>query len=107
MRAQSLILAVAVLIAPLAGFSADHDQKTDAISKIEATKRAQQFLDNEIQIEGALGQVSIKGSTWAFPVKLGYAGTVQRNPILVDRLTGAVSWAGLSEHKAMLARARK
>ena len=76
----------------------------EALSKIEATRLAQQFFDSEIAFEGALGDASIKGDYWAFPVKFGYAGTVQPDPLLVHRQSGKVSWAGLAAHNAALGR---
>ena len=89
---------------PVAAADGATKVQAQVISKAEATRRAQLFFDGEIAIEGALGAPIAKGTNWVFPVKLGYAGTVQRDPILVHRHTGAVSWAGLPSHKAMLRR---
>jgi hypothetical protein len=76
----------------------------EALSKIEATHFAQQFFDSEIAFEGALGDAFIKGDYWAFPVKFGYAGMVQPDPLLVHRQSRKVSWAGLAAHNAALGR---
>jgi hypothetical protein len=77
------------------------------LSKAEATRLAQQYFEVEIALEGALGIASIKGDFWSFPVKLGYAGTVQPDPLLVHRQTGKVSWAGLAALNARLGRTQK
>jgi hypothetical protein len=110
MRPLAILSVVfAVLVVPGIPHAADDASanKEQLISKAEATRRAQQFFDKEIALEGALGKPTAKSSYWVFPVKLGYAGTVQRDPLLVNRRTGEVSWAGLSEHKAMLQRDAK
>jgi hypothetical protein len=69
------------------------------ITAEEARRIAHQFFDCEIHSEGDLGQTYVWGDSWAFPVRLGYAGTVQREPIVVDRNTGAASWAELAEYR--------
>jgi len=104
-----IAIVLATLVVPAIPHAADGGsaKKERLISKAEATRRAQQFFDNEIAFEGALGSPTIKGVVWIFPVKLGYAGTVQRDPLLVDRRTGDVSWAGLAKHNAMLKRSAK
>jgi len=43
------------------------------------------------------GHLRDEGSRWAFTARIGYAGTVDPNPILVDKQTGAASWASLEQ----------
>jgi hypothetical protein len=69
------------------------------ISLDEATNLAYAFFNREVKTEGALGRPTSDVSNWLFPVKLGYAGTVQPIPIVVDRHTGFVSWPGLAAFK--------
>ena len=97
----AIIVAGVMIVAPCFADSSEGQKSArQAITRIEATRLAQRFFDSEIVIEGALGDPSIRGSSWAFPVRLGYAGTVQPAPLLVDRKTGEVSWTGLAAHRA-------
>ena len=70
------------------------------LSKAEATVVAHRFLANEIAMEASLAEPSQRGDYWVFPLKVGYAGTIARDPVLVNRYTGVTSWAGLDERKA-------
>lgn len=74
--------------------------KGSELSKAEATVVAHRFLANEIAMEASLAEPSQRGDYWVFPLKVGYAGTIARDPVLVNRYTGQASWAGLDEHKA-------
>jgi hypothetical protein len=69
------------------------------LSKAEATVIARRFFANEIAVEGSVAEPSLRGDYWVFPFKVGYAGVVARDPILVNRYTGQASWAGLADHK--------
>jgi hypothetical protein len=86
-----------------AGAGADDSTKLHLLSKVEASSRAQKFLAQEIQVDGALGPASLRNGSWVFPLYLGL-GVLQNEPILVDRRTGKVAWAGLAAHKAILQR---
>ncbi|SRR6266567_4168508 len=76
------------------------------ISKEEATQLATRFVANEIRVEAAVGEPTAKGDNWVFPVKFGYRRVVHPDPILVNRRTGKVSWAGLAAHNAAPERAK-
>jgi len=76
------------------------------LSKAEATVIANRFFANEIAVEGSVTEPSQRGDYWVFPLKVGYAGNVARDPILVNRYTGQASWAGLAEHKARSGRSK-
>jgi len=76
------------------------------LSKAEATVIANRFFANEIAMEGSVAEPSLRGDHWVFPFKVGYAGVVARDPILVNRYTGQVSWAGLADHKARSGRGK-
>ncbi|SRR5258707_12304687 len=101
-RLSAIIVAGVMILTPRLADSSgsEESQKQGAVTRAEATRLAQQFFDTEIVIEGALDEPSIQGSSWAFPVRLGYAGTLQPAPLLVDRNTGEVSWTALGAHKA-------
>ena len=81
--------------------------KGAGLSKTEATSVANRFFAKEMAIEGAVAQPSERGDFWVFPVKIGYAGVVARDPILVNRFTGHASWAGLAEHRARMGRSKQ
>jgi len=50
-------------------------------------------------MEGAVTTPHLEGDFWAFPLKVGYAGSLVREPLLVNRFTGKATWAGLAESK--------
>ena len=80
--------------------------KSVELSKAEATLVANRFFAHEIAMEGSVAEPFQRGEYWVFPFKVGYAGVVARDPILVNRHTGQASWAGLAEHKARLGRGK-
>ncbi len=75
---------------------------TSTLSAAEATIIATRFFAEEIRLEGSVASPSLQADYWAFPIKIGYAGFVLPDPILVHRYTGETSWAGLAKHKAFL-----
>ena len=95
----AVALAFAISVASQVTLAADAP-KPAGLSKAEAVLVANRFLANEIAIEGAVAEPSERGDYWVFPFKVGYAGVVARDPILVNRFTGQASWAGLADHKA-------
>ena len=99
-------LAVALAMAPLSVWSADPPQGP-GLSKEEAMSIATRYFANEIAIEGGVGEPTLQGDNWVFPVKFGARAVVARDPLLVNRSTGKVSWAGLDAHNAALGRAKQ
>ena len=73
-------------------------------SKAEATVIANRFFATEIHMEAVVAEPSMQGDNWVFPLKVGYANRVAKDPILVNRFTGKASWAGLAEFNAMSGR---
>jgi hypothetical protein len=102
-RLSVCALVFAITVASQAAISAEA-RKGAPLSKAEAVAVATRFFVNEIDIEGAVGEPVEAGDYWAFPVKFGYAGHVAPDPILVNRLTGQPSWAGLAAHNARFKR---
>jgi hypothetical protein len=107
MRSQNAAMLALILgVAPwLAAYGEDQLQST--ITREKATQLAERFFESEIAFEGALGEPSVQGNSWAFPVRLGYAGTVQPSPLLVNRNTGKASWADLDAFREKYGRTRK
>jgi hypothetical protein len=99
------VLTCTIVFASQDASSADNP-KSAGLTKAEATLVASRFFANEIAIEGAVAEPAQRGDFWVFPVKFGYANSVARDPILVNRFTGQVSWAGLTEHNARLGRSK-
>jgi hypothetical protein len=99
------VCACTIALASSHAFSADAP-KGEGLTKAEATLAANRFFANEIAMEGAVAEPTKRGDYWVFPVKFGYANFVARDPILVHRFTGQVSWAGLDEHNARLGRSK-
>lgn len=90
----TLLAACAVsLTAPVA--SAAEKANGTGLSKAEATAIANRFFAENIAIEAVVGEPSLQGDNWMFPLKVGYANKPAKDPIVVNRLTGHVSWAGL------------
>ena len=81
------------------GFGAGTD-KEGGLSKAEATVIAHRFFAEKIDIEAVMGEPTLQGDHWAFPLKVGYANRVARDPILVNRFTREASWAGLAQLNA-------
>ena len=57
--------------------------------------------------EGAVGQGVPRDGSWAFPVYFGYARKEAPDPILVDKRSGAASWAGLEAHRAFMEKMKR
>lgn len=90
----------AMLLALIAAASfAVEPEKTQSLSKAQATEIANKFFVNEIRIEGGMAEPFLRGDDWIFPLKVGAAGIVARDPIVVNRFTGKASWAGLDREK--------
>ena len=70
------------------------------LSNAEATAIANRFFAEKIAIEAVVGEPSLQGDNWMFPLKVGYANKPAKEPIVVNRLTGHVSWAGLDSLNA-------
>lgn len=68
--------------------------KADGLTKAEAAVVARRFVATDIRMEAAVAEPALQGDYWAFPLKVGYAGTVAKDPVLVHRFTGKASWAG-------------
>jgi hypothetical protein len=91
---------VVVLFALLIAFAASSSMSEEngnaaGISKARATEIANKFYENEIRIEGGITTPILRGEDWVFPLKMGAAGTIARDPLLVNRFSGKASWAGL------------
>jgi len=69
------------------------------LSQDEATAIANKFFAEKIRMEGAVTRPHLEGDFWAFQLKVGYAGSLVREPLLVNRFTGKATWAGLAESK--------
>lgn len=97
-----------VLIGVLLGASgpAAGQARDSGISRAEAAGIAARFFANEVAVDGAVGKPVQKGEHWAFPVRIGHARALHRDPLLVHRVTGKVAWAGLDEYDATLGRYR-
>jgi hypothetical protein len=95
----TLVFAFTLAATSNVALAADAPKGTE-LSKAEATVVAHRFLANEIAMEASLAAPTQRGDHWAFPLKVGYAGTIARDPVLVNRYTGVASWAGLDERKA-------
>ena len=54
----------------------------------------------DILPQALAAEPSMQGDNWVFPLKVGYANRVAKDPILVNRFTGKASWAGLAEFNA-------
>jgi len=67
------------------------------LSKADAASIARRFVATDIRMEAAVAEPVLRGDYWAFPLRIGYAGTAAKDPVLVHRFTGKVSWAGLAE----------
>ncbi len=78
--------------------------KAAGVSRAEATVIANHFFATEIGMEAVVAEPSLQGDNWVFPLKVGYANNVAKDPILVNRLTGKASWAGLAEFNARFGR---
>ena len=103
--ATVIFLYAVAAISPLA--AAAEKAKGAGLSKAEATVIANRFFRDEIAMEAVVGDPSSQGDNWVFPLKVGYANNVARDPILVNRFTGQASWAGLDELNARRGRTNK
>ena len=101
-----LVVLMGMLLGASGPVAAAGPARDGGISKAEAAGIAARFFANEIAVDGAVGKPALNGEHWAFPVKIGYARAVHRDPLLVHRVTGKVSWAGLDEYDATLGRYR-
>ena len=70
------------------------------LTKAEAAVVARRFVATDIRMEAAVAEPALQGDYWAFPLKVGYAGTVAKDPVLVHRFTGKASWAGAASPAA-------
>ncbi len=95
----AVIVGCAILFVPRVAWPADAAQNV-GLSKSEAVTVATRFFAEEIAVSGGVGEPSLKGDYWVFPVKFGYSAHVAADPILVNRITGKASWAGLAAHNA-------
>ena len=71
--------------------------QSDLVSKEEAEAIAHDFLYQVMRMEGGISEPSLKGELWVFPLRVGYAGTPDSEPILVNRITGKATYRGLTE----------
>lgn len=96
MRLIAKLFAGLLALLPMYAFSADADK---SISKAEATKIANNFFANEIRIEGGVTEPHLEGDYWIFPLRVGAAGNIARDPIRVNRFDGKATWAGSEPQK--------
>jgi hypothetical protein len=103
MRLRLLVMLLATCAVSLVGpTSSAADKATGTgLSKTEATAIANRFFAEHIAIEAVVGEPTLQGDNWMFPLKVGYAKKPAKDPIVVNRLTGQVSWAGLDSLNAM------
>lgn len=103
MRLRLLVSVLAISLVFVLGpsSSAAENPKSPGLSKAEATTIANRFFAEKIGIEAVLGEASLDGDNWLFPLRVGYANRVARDPIVVNRFTGEVSWAGLADLNAI------
>lgn len=99
-RAFNRMLAAPATLCLAARVFAAEGANAAGLSKAEATVIANRFFDTEIGMEAVVAEPSLQGDNWVFPLKVGYANRVARDPILVDRFTGKASWAGLAAFNA-------
>jgi hypothetical protein len=99
---QLLVACASFRILPLA-IAADASQAA-GLSKAEATVIANRFFATEIGMEAVVAEPTMQGDHWVFPLKVGYANNVAKDPILVNRFTGKASWAGLAEFNRLSGR---
>lgn len=74
--------------------------KAGGLTKAEAAVVARRFVATDIRMEAAVAEPALQRDYWAFPLKVGYAGTVAKEPVLVHRFTGKASWAGSASSDA-------
>ena len=70
--------------------------KAGGLPKADAAAVARRFVATDIRMEAAVADPTLRGDDWAFLLKVGYAGPVAKDPVLVHRFTGKASWAGLA-----------
>lgn len=69
----------------------------DGLSAEDARTAAISFLADEgVNIEASVGMPVLDGDEWVCPLRVGAAGIVDRDPVLVNRHTAKVTWAGLA-----------
>jgi hypothetical protein len=98
MRLIAKLFAGLLALLPMYALSADAD-KSGGLSKTEATKIANAFFANEIRIEGGVTEPHLEGDYWIFPLRVGAAGNIARDPIRVNRFDGKATWAGSESQK--------
>jgi len=96
MRLEAKLFGCLLALVPL---TAEGVEKSGGLSKDAATKIANAFFAAEIRVEGVVTEPHLQGDYWVFPLKVGYAGNIARDPILVNRFNGKASWAGLERGK--------
>lgn len=87
--------------------AADRASPVDELSHDAARAIAARYFAREVMAEGAVGQGVSRDGTWVFPVYFGYARKEAPDPILVDKRTGAASWAGLEAHRAFMEKMKR
>lgn len=96
MRIMAKLLGGLLVLTSLPALSTENGSNAD-FSKDEATEIAIHFFANEIGIEGTVTEPHRDGDHWVFQLKIGYAGNLAPDPILVNRFSGEASWAGMEE----------
>jgi hypothetical protein len=104
---SALIFTLALGFAPWVSPSGAEQSPQVQMTRARATQLAERYFESEIAFEGGLGEPTIRGQSWAFPVKLGYAGEVQPSPLLIDRATGKASWADVEAFRKQYGRTRQ
>lgn len=87
--------------------AADQTSPADELSHDAARTIAARYFAREVMAEGAVGQGVSRDGTWVFPVYFGYARKEAPDPILVDKRSGAASWAGLEAHRAFMEKMKR
>jgi len=95
----SMIAMCAVFVAVPA--SAAENRAGAPLTKAEATTIANRYFSEKIAIEAVVGEPTLQGDDWVFPLRVGYANRPARDPIVVNRLTGEASWGGLADLNAI------
>lgn len=93
-RNFTCLLVSCAALGPGARAAAADAPQAGGLAKVEAAVVARRFVATEIRMEAVVAEPTLQGDYWAFPLKVGYAGTVAKDPVLVHRFTGKASWAG-------------
>ncbi len=94
---MSLILPAIVLASSLLAFPGL--EKGRRISAADALAQAEKLFDSVEGCGYVEGVPTDDGDDWLFRAKVGYAGDLDPNPIMVDKATGIATWGSLDDSK--------